>query len=134
MFATETMCKKYPYLNYIYELIDAGETYNYATLLQHIQHIYKLDITVDEKNDIVSTLFDIHHYYNDYPDSLSETLKESYIFIKQLSEFTIENERLEKENQRLSKENTELLLRPEGPVSIELAKKFIENGDKQQNM
>ena len=45
----------------------------------------------------------------------------------------LENAQLKKEITELSNMNAELLLRPEGPVSIELGKKFLQLGNMMDN-
>lgn len=111
-------------------------------IILYIKHFQTLKLSDDELKEAVNQLH-IKQYilrdnafpeYDDLLDITYKNQKDSGCLINHIIGLTSEIDKLKKENAVLSGINTELLLRPEGPVSIELGKKFIANSDKQQNM
>lgn len=134
------LCEKYPKDKYIEELKECEE-FSMSDIISYIDYFRKMGFSNKQMDEAVKNLYIKHYiwfqYINGYDKDLYDRAMElqgvSYIYTKYIVKLMMENNQLKKENKELSKTNTELLLRPEGPICIELGKKFLLNSAKQQS-
>lgn len=133
----DDMRKKYPCDKVIDKLYGLSRYrhdngYSYTELLEDIIHLDTLCMDEVEKKDSINILFllQLHVYYRWTSKNALYTMHmgvlKSLQKIQEKQQLERKVKELEQKVKQLSKENTELLLRPEGPVSIELGKKFLQ--------
>lgn len=131
------MRKKYPCDKVIDKLYGLSRSrhdngYSYTELLEDITHLDTLEMDEVERKDSKTILFllQLNAYYRwTSKNALYTThigLLKSLQKIQEKQQLEKKVKELEQKVKQLSDENTELLLRPEGPVSIELGKKFLQ--------
>lgn len=123
----DELCRKYPKDSYIPELKVFVE-FTPTDIISYIEHFSTLNFS---EHDMKEAIKQLHVKAYMHLQSVSMRSADSYYTAINANDSSYV---LLKFISRLITENTELLLRPNGPVSIELAKKFIENSDKQQNI
>lgn len=131
--------KKYPnnkVINKLYEFNNNNNLYTYSNLLEDMIYLDTMEIYDVEKGDGNTVLFLLQRKScRDYikPDNIYAWhmgVVHNLQKIREKQKLELKLKELEQKVRQLSEENTELLLRPGGPVSIELGKKFLQLGEK----
>lgn len=133
------LCEKYPNNKHIADMKDLY--ISPQDIYKYLKHFEKLNFSEDSMKEAIKQLHARDHlwfeslYYGhqDVRDMIHEYQISSCVLNTHIVDLISENKRLKQEVIKLSNENTELLLRPEGPICIELGKKFLLNSSKQQS-